>query len=158
MLSRSIILLIFLLSPVIANAAPKPYNIELGKATLEDVKKEFPIMESLPFGKGTRYFLNHSYFNAVWCDLDGVVQGMDFNEFIYSFEGIIESLVENGKYKLLGQVPTNISYLKQNARLKAGDYDIIVLDDTGEGFKTIYYMNEEFRKALIAKEYIPYFE
>ena len=158
MQSRSIIFLIFLLCPFLVNAAPKPYNIELGKATLEDVKKEFAILKTLPFGKGTLYFLNHSYFNSMWCDLDGVVQGMDFNEFLYSFEDIIKSLTKNGKYKLLGQVPTKITYLKKNARLRAGDYDIIVLDDIGAGFKTIYYMNRDFKETLIAEKYIPYLE
>ena len=158
MLIRLSIFIIIFFSISISNAAPKPYNIELGKATLEDVKKEFAILKTLPFGKGTWYFLDHSYFNSVWCDLDGVVQGMDFNEIIYSFEDIIKSLTEDGEYKLLGHVPIKITRLKKYARLRAGDYDIIVLVDTDPRFKTIYYMNKDFREALIAKEYIPYFE
>ena len=83
---------------------------------------------------------------------------MEFIEIIYSFEDIIESLSKNSEYKLLGNISTDIDYLKQNARLKAGNYDILVVVDMDERFKTISYMNKDFREALIETKSIPYFE
>jgi len=75
-----------------------------------------------------------------------------------SFEDIIERLSSEREYEFLGRIPTDISYLKHNVRFKAKDYDVFVLVDTDPRFKTIFYMNSEFRDLLIAEKTIPYFE
>ena len=66
MLTRSLVIFSALLISFSINAAPNPYNLELGKTTLKDVKKQFRILESSSFGKGTYHSLDNSYFGGIW--------------------------------------------------------------------------------------------
>lgn len=105
MLLRIIILLMILVHQQIVYANPAPIDLELNKATLQDIKRTHKILseENTPYG-GKEYFLDIKNINIqqlkiakVLCDENGIVQGVQLVIDKNRFEDIYHSI--DAKYE-----------------------------------------------------------
>ncbi len=148
------------LFPCLAWTAPKPLDLELGKATVEELIEKYPVRDNgiNAYSMGPMYEIDTSgvgtnglksaltIFNEKNV-LDAVLLTFDANKSVGrrgGFEDFLDSLRK--KYKL---VKKNIPFVgNKSARFKDGNYSIVLESPHMSFDMTVLYQSNAFEKAF----------
>lgn len=159
MLIRSLIFIVSILHSFPLYAALKPLDLELGKATVKDIKQKYEIKDDYPSFGGTMYELdistvhdNQSTGTAVWCDSKGIVQGVR----LFKSKRVLNSVMKllSSQYELINSISVDDVTLNLIVRFKDRDSDSFIHVVVGDLVLTEYYMTPIYRKILLEQKII----
>lgn len=149
---KRMILAVFLIMPAVAIAEPSPFGLEIGKATIQDVKAKYSAHSTgiNKYSNGEMYSLNVSNMNfdglqkvTVIFSKDGKLLAVLSTLAKSKFDYLLNSLSK--KYRLVSK---NIPFVgNKSAKLIDGNTDI-TLDAKHMGFKMeMNYINKDLWKS-----------
>ncbi len=151
MLIRSLTLIISIFYSFLIHAAPRPLDLEMGKATSNDIKRMYKIKDEYFFRDGISYQLNVSSLPNdkleevyIWCDSDDVIQYLMLILSRDEFDNMVSFL--SGKYEFIDCTPTVDRSFETEliAKFRDGDFKIITFAPKSDHELVVQYYSPKF--------------